>query len=79
MIAGYLKGFCVICALRKLIDASLFSETGVVSPWTFVNNLNCILLNFVCDFGIIFAFYTRVCAFILFAYVFVCCYPRFIL
>ncbi|KAF3658833.1 Ubiquitin carboxyl-terminal hydrolase 21 [Capsicum annuum] len=38
---GYLrKGFCVICALRKLIDASLFSETGVVSPWKFVNNLN---------------------------------------
>ncbi|XP_060207600.1 ubiquitin carboxyl-terminal hydrolase 20-like [Lycium barbarum] len=37
---GYLKGFCVICALRKLIDASLFSEAGVVSPWKFVNNLN---------------------------------------
>ncbi|XP_055821079.1 ubiquitin carboxyl-terminal hydrolase 20-like [Solanum dulcamara] len=37
---SYLKGFCVICALRKLIDASLFSEAGVVSPWKFVNNLN---------------------------------------
>lgn len=37
---GYLMGFCVICALRKLIDASLFSKTGVVSPWKFVNNLN---------------------------------------
>lgn len=37
---GYLNGFCVICALRKLIDASLFSEAGVVSPWKFVNNLN---------------------------------------
>lgn len=34
------KELCVICALRKLIDASLFSEAGVVSPWKFVNNLN---------------------------------------
>ncbi|KAK4364631.1 hypothetical protein RND71_015989 [Anisodus tanguticus] len=37
---GYKKGFCVICALRKLIDASMFSEAGVLSPWKFVNNLN---------------------------------------
>lgn len=42
-IAGYLKGFCVICALKELIDALLVSETGVVSPWKFVNNLSCIL------------------------------------
>ncbi|CAN4076240.1 unnamed protein product [Withania somnifera] len=37
---AYLMGFCDICALRELIDASLFSKTGVVSPWKFVNNLN---------------------------------------
>ncbi|KAK4368718.1 hypothetical protein RND71_012510 [Anisodus tanguticus] len=37
---GYKNGFCVICALRKLIDASLFFEAGVVSLWKFVNNLN---------------------------------------
>ncbi|CAN4128158.1 unnamed protein product [Withania somnifera] len=36
----YLMGFCVICALRKLIDASLFSKIGVASPWKFVHNLN---------------------------------------
>ncbi|XP_009765253.1 ubiquitin carboxyl-terminal hydrolase 20-like [Nicotiana sylvestris] len=37
---SYLKGFCVICALKELIDALLVSETGVVSPWKFVNNLS---------------------------------------
>ncbi|XP_016462441.1 ubiquitin carboxyl-terminal hydrolase 20 [Nicotiana tabacum] len=37
---SYLRGFCVFYAFRELIDLSLASGGGVVSPWKLVNNLN---------------------------------------
>ncbi|XP_009791289.1 uncharacterized protein [Nicotiana sylvestris] len=37
---SYLRGFCVLCAIRELVDLSLASGGDVVSPWKLVNNLN---------------------------------------
>nr|GME17873.1 ubiquitin carboxyl-terminal hydrolase 20-like [Ipomoea batatas] len=37
---GYIEGFCALCALKELIDIFLATNSGVVSPWKLVNNLN---------------------------------------
>ncbi|KAJ8538718.1 hypothetical protein K7X08_030014 [Anisodus acutangulus] len=37
---SYMIGFCVICVIRELIDLSLASGGGFVSPWKLVNNLS---------------------------------------
>ncbi|KAG5523856.1 hypothetical protein RHGRI_030750 [Rhododendron griersonianum] len=40
------EGFCVLCALRSLIELSLTSKGRVVSPWRLFDNLNYISSDF---------------------------------
>ncbi|KAK4389922.1 Ubiquitin carboxyl-terminal hydrolase 21 [Sesamum angolense] len=40
------EGFCILCALRQLIELSLASTNRVVSPWNLVNNLSYFSSNF---------------------------------
>ncbi|KAF7127225.1 hypothetical protein RHSIM_Rhsim11G0015700 [Rhododendron simsii] len=40
------EGFCVLCALRSLIELSLSSKGRVVSPWRLFDNLNYISSDF---------------------------------
>ncbi|CAH9080058.1 unnamed protein product [Cuscuta epithymum] len=37
---GYMEGFCMICALKELIENLLSSNYSAVSPWKLVNNIN---------------------------------------
>ncbi|XP_011082363.1 ubiquitin carboxyl-terminal hydrolase 20 [Sesamum indicum] len=39
-------GFCILCALRQLVELSLASTNRVVSPWNLVNNLSYFSSNF---------------------------------
>ncbi|KAK4420312.1 Ubiquitin carboxyl-terminal hydrolase 20 [Sesamum alatum] len=38
--------FCILCALRQLVELSLASTNRVVSPWNLVNNLSYVSSNF---------------------------------
>ncbi|KAL0313601.1 UNVERIFIED_CONTAM: Ubiquitin carboxyl-terminal hydrolase 20 [Sesamum radiatum] len=40
------EGFCILCALRQLVELSLASTNRVVSPWNLVNNLSYLSSNF---------------------------------
>ncbi|XP_058191335.1 ubiquitin carboxyl-terminal hydrolase 20-like [Rhododendron vialii] len=40
------EGFCVLCALRSLIELSLTSKGSIVSPWRLFDNLNYISSDF---------------------------------
>jgi hypothetical protein len=42
--SGDVRGFCVLCAFRKHIEAALEPSRSVVIPTLLVENLKCILL-----------------------------------